>query len=66
MKQNLDQLENRLEDYFNNEDMRLLAGESVNGCAEAIETLALKGSPTDRFNEAACEAFINGPKPDIK
>ncbi|XP_065067477.1 uncharacterized protein LOC135693029 [Rhopilema esculentum] len=77
LKGNLDQLKNRLEDYFNNEDMRLLARgalaerkqrprESVNEYAEAVETLARKGFPADRFNEAACEAFINGLKPEIK
>ena len=77
IKGSLTQLKNRLEDYFNNEDMRLLARgalaerkqrprESVNEYAEAVEKLARKGFPTDRFNEAACEAFINGLKPDIK
>ena len=77
IKENLDQLKTRLLDYFNNEDMRLLARgalaerkqrprESVNEYAEAVETLARKGFPADRFNEAACEAFINGLKPDIK
>eukprot|EP00795_Rhopilema_esculentum_P001918 gene1918-16426_t len=58
LKGNLDQLKNRLEDYFNNEDMRLLARgalaerkqrsrESVNEYAEAVETLARKSFPAD-------------------